>query len=557
MKKILLSLILLCITKLGFATAIMQLESSKVQAGDTVRLILTLDGAESESVPDLTPLQKNFSIVGTERSMNYTVINGQAQSTGQWLILLVPKKTGVLTIPSIQVGQEKTAPTTLEVTEEALETQQTDSTQPVDVKLIGEVSEVNPYVNQQVIYTVKLYNSRRLINVEYQPPQVEDGLLIPLGSGRRYQTAENGRLYGIDEQQYAIFPQKSGPIKITPPTFSAVIYDAVPKHIKERAKAITLNVRPVPTQYVGKTWLPAKQVNLTENYDNNTLSFQQGSTLVRTVTLEATAVPAQLLPALDFGNSPDFSIYPEKPLERNSFKQSNIVGTTTVKVTYLLNKAGQITIPTLQLVWFNTSTGMEEVTTLPARTLEVIAAPNVQASPKTPQTITTTTQQQPAPLSSLTMKQEKKNEIAPPMAKSSTQMAWWIALVFALAWLLTLVLWFWQRRANRDSSYDMKHILKRLEEACLHNDASSARDALMRWAHKQWPESNLLNLSDVENKVDDLALKEQIKELAQALYYKSSKSVWQGDLLWGAIISFKRSKNAMSKDNSLPPLHKL
>lgn len=217
MKKILLSLLLVCVVKVGFTAATMQLESAKVQAGDTVRLFLTLDGTEANSVPDLSPLQKDFTIVGTERSMNYTVINGRAQSMGQWLILLVPKKAGIITVPGIQVGQEKTAPVTLEVSEEeSSQTQPLNSSQAQDVKLLAEVSDEYPFINQQVIYNVRLYNSRHLVNADYQPPQVEDALLIPLESGRRYQTAENGRLYTVEEQRYAIF-RKSGPLKLLLP----------------------------------------------------------------------------------------------------------------------------------------------------------------------------------------------------------------------------------------------------------------------------------------------------------------------------------------------------
>lgn len=78
-----------------------------------------MDGDEADSVPDLTPLQEDFNIDGTERSMNYTVINGQAHSLSQWIILVTPKKTGVVEIPALQVGSEKTQPATIEVSQES------------------------------------------------------------------------------------------------------------------------------------------------------------------------------------------------------------------------------------------------------------------------------------------------------------------------------------------------------------------------------------------------------------------------------------------------------
>ncbi|WED43044.1 BatD family protein [Legionella cardiaca] len=548
MKKILLSLFLLGCYGLGFATVTMQLESSQVQADETFRLILTLEGEEIDSVPDLSPLQKDFTIVGTERSMNYTLVNGRASSVSQWLVLLTPKKTGTLTIPAIQVGQTKTNPANVEVTDEAPDSKQVDTEKQQDVMLTTEISEKNPYINQQVIYTVKLYSSRRMVNTDYQPPQVENALLIPLGAGRRYQTAEKGRIYVVDEQQYAIFPQKSGSLKIIPPTFRAVIYDVVPRHVNERGNSMLIQVRPIPP-HLNKNWLPAKQVTLSETYDNNNLSLQQGSTIVRTVTLRARGVPAQLLPPLDFGNSTEFSIYPEKPSERNVFKEPDLVGSTTVKVTYLFNKAGQITIPALNLTWFNTTTAREETISLPEHTVQVIASATApQAAVKSPPAQFTVSPKEETILPTKT----KENA----SVKTTTNPAWWVAGVFALAWLLTLGLWFWQR-STRNSKQTSKQILRRLKEACLQNNASMARDTLLQWAQNLWPQANILNLIDVEHRVDDEALKEQIKKLSQALYNNNGQK-WQGEALWNRILAFRQNKKMTpGQAQSLPPMHKL
>lgn len=60
-------------------------------------------------------------------------------------------------------------------------------------------------MNQQAILTVKLLTSRRLIDVDYQPPKLQDGILIPIGSGNQYQTMINGTLYAVEEQKYVFF----------------------------------------------------------------------------------------------------------------------------------------------------------------------------------------------------------------------------------------------------------------------------------------------------------------------------------------------------------------
>ncbi len=73
--------------------------------------------------------------------------------------------------------------------------------------------------------------------------------------------------------------------------------------------------------------------------------MKEGSTLIRTFTLQAAGIPAQLLPSLQFNSKAQFSSYPEKPELRNMTRQQDVVGRADIKVTYLLNKSGQITIP--------------------------------------------------------------------------------------------------------------------------------------------------------------------------------------------------------------------
>ncbi|WP_028389450.1 BatD family protein [Legionella fairfieldensis] len=562
MKRIL-SVLLICFSSVALAKVSIQLEASQVQLGETFNLTLILDGSNTDAVPDLTPLQNDFTIVGTERSMNYSIVNGQARSVSEWTIFLTAKREGMLVIPSLQIGQEKTVPASIEVTQQApattkLPTQQPAAQQQQDVILQAEASTITPYINQQVIYTVKLYNSRRLIDASYQPPAVDDALLVPFGNGRSYQIMQNGRMYAVEEQQYALFPQKSGHLKIKPPIFNALIYDRVPRRISVQAQPTILQVQSVPAQYKGRDWLPAKQVTLSEHYDKSITSLAEGSTLVRTVVLQAVAVPAQLLPVPDFGNSNEFSIYPEKPVESNTFRQQDLVGTITIKVTYLLNKSGKITIPALSVPWFNTMTGREETSTLPELTINVIAGANSASKQNTAtDTVSASRSQFDSAPNSQQKKENERNKTRSLPATSENTIAWWVAGGFALAWLLTLVAWFRCRPVNNTSS--RKQLLKQLQDACLTNNASRARDVLLKWARMQWPEATVLNLQDLYKLLPESELKHQINELSQALYHNTSNhETWRGEALWRCIVQFKK-KSSGKKDrmNPLPPIHRL
>ncbi len=549
MRRYLVIVILMCWHLVAMAAISTEVSRTSVQLGEMFRLVFTLDGPQTGSIPDLTPLQENFTIVGTERSTAYNITNGQTHSVNQWIVLLTPKKTGMLFIPSIQIGQHQTTATSIDVKDVATVTLDDEGSAPQqEVMLKTELSQGSVFVNQQLIYTVKLYNSQRLLDAEFIPPSIEDALLIPLGDGARSQIMQNGHGYTVEEQKYAIFPQKSGDLKIVSPTFNAVILDSIPRQINVHAKASSLKVKPIPSSYKGEHWLPARQVALTEIYDDSTLTMKQGSTLVRTITLQAAGIPAELLPPLVFPKSSEYNIYPEKPAVHNTANQQVVIGRADVKVTYLLNKDGRITIPALQVPWFNTDTGSEEMVTLPARTIEVKM---VAGAPR---------QDTPALSSSI----KKTQPVLPerPIATVLPRLklfgsSWWIVIGIGLALMVPFVVWWFLKRLFV-KGHGVRAVLKALRRACVENNPGQAQEALLRWARLQWPTIELLNLQQVAKVARDTLLKKQLSLLSQALYSQERNTAWRGGDLWRSVTVYRRTKPAKSYKNSgLPPINPL
>lgn len=547
MKQWILSLIFILWASIAQAQINAQLSATEVGLGQTFRFILTQDESQNPGLPNLTPLQKDFVILGTERSVSYTIINGQARSLSQWSILLEPKRTGKLSIPAIQIDGQSSKALSINVVDSPSTSkpakpsaQQKDET---PVRLITEVNNKEPYVNQEIIYTVKLITSQRLLDAEYQGPQVEDALIVPLGNAKRYQKIANNRAYSIEEQRYAIFPQKSGSLKIQSPVFQALVYDVVPQRVRAKDKTMDLNIKPMPSDFKGRYWLPAKEVSLTQEYDNPGLTFNQGDTLVRTISINSVGAPAQLLPKLQFKSSDQFKTYPEKPRERNVFRNQQLVGTATIKVTYLFSQAGEVTLPELQLPWFNTTTGQQEVAKLPPQTFKIKAASNASPSTSNNQNLTTKTPANHEPLTP---------ETNSPLFSTP----WVFAGIFALAWLLTILLWLGQNKKKNGHYKAKREAYTALQQACQDNNPSKARDALLAWARLKWPEAQLLNLAELGKFIRNRQLKNQISKLSQTLYGKDKNPRWQGKDLWACILSLKKMKQSKpTKANVLPPIN--
>lgn len=524
-----------------YATITAQTHPTTIQLGDTFRLTLTIDGPTSGSAPQLIPLQHDFEIDSTEHRVSTTIINGQMQTLNQWAILLTPKKSGTLQIPPIQVGGEQSNAVTIEVTSNASHTSSTQSetkisSTPARVQLQTEISEKAPYVNQQITYTVKLVHQDQLLDAAYQPPNLEEALIVPLGDSEQYQVTEHDQTYTVEEQRYAIFPQKIGKQSLTSPSFQALIYNGMPERIRVKNKPIALNVKPSPKKLTAKQWLPAKNITLTEQYDETNATLKVGTTLVRTIRIEGHAIPAELLPTLAAKPQESYGVYPEKPISKNSIHNQDIVGIKTMQITYLLNQPGTITLPAYTLTWFNTTKGMEETSTLPARTVTVQGK----------KSLTEPTQSSKAQ----THHQEKQFN----HNKKSSRMPWIIVMFLSILWIVTILGFFiYKKRPHLRRKKTC--VLNNVKHACIANNPIEARAALIAWAQQQWPNITFLNLDDVKAQLHNEALSQALSTLAEALYGKTTSSTWQGDVLWQCIKAYRPTREKQQKNTHLPPIN--
>ena len=547
-----------------WAKVTVEVDSPQVTQGQPFRLIITND-SYSQSIPDITPLQQDFIISGSEQSTSVTAINNKIQSETRWIIYLETNKIGKLVIPSLNIGGQLTkeipitvspatangntspTPPTFSPRKKTKSIPQSPSDISEDVMLTAEVDLKKPYLNQQVLYTMRLLNSRRLVDVEFVPPTVKDALMFPLGDSNRYEISEQGKRYAVEEQRYAVFPLKSGAITITPPKFSALIYDGFPQRIRPEAPTITLNVKPVPAKTSIADWLPAINVEMEEEYDKQTGRLFVGDTLTREITIKALGITSELLPEYSFSAPSGVNVYSEKPERKNYLQNNEVLGTATFKLTYLFNEPGSVTLPAFQVQWFNTKTGKMESVQLPERRINIIGKPGgapVKASPPSPEVI--------KDLNAIAEKYlvKKKPSVFTPWFVITS-----VLIILALLLISGILYWFWQRKTSTllPTRNELEQSLKK---ACLKNDAHKARDYFIQWAQTRWPHAHPLNLSDVGKLTADKVLMTQVSRLSKAIY-EPKQVTWSGQEFWQAFDNYRRKKgNSKNGSNSpLPPIN--
>jgi hypothetical protein len=534
------------LSSMSLAQVTMKVDNTKMSLNDTLTLTLISDNPKIPGHPNISVLEKDFTILSTEHRLNYNFINGVAQSSNEWVYLLFPKHTGIIRIPPLSVGQEAApTPLTIEITTAQTQSQPQNNQNvaidtPDDVFIKTNAATSAVYVNAQILYTVKIFNRRHLLDVEYTPPEAPNSLILPLDQTKHYQTTVGNNIYTVEELQYAIFPNQSGTLTIQPPQLKALMYDLIPEHIKIQGQTLQVTVKPAPAHLA--SFLPARNLSITEQFDPQNIQLNQGDTLTRTITLSAAGLPASLLPPLNFSGK-EYAAYPSPPQLKNNQSEQGIIGESTIRVTYLFDKAGPITLPALEIKWFNTKTRQPETTQLPARNLTIIPNKTIAHSVSS----------------------------HPPSSPTSATAISPVSIWMISTLLLALILFFMlikrfvsfphkqvegiSKNENLPSLQQTKSLLK---QACMRQDAKTAARQLLHWANLTWPNQSFLHLKQVEEYCDDEALAVEIDRLIQTLYRQAETHHWEGKRLWKAFetyIKIAKSARRRTKKQALPGLN--
>jgi BatD DUF11 like domain len=538
-------------------------DRNPVGVNESFQLIFTADSTPDDD-PDFKPLENDFEILNQAQSSNFSMINGAFSKSVKWTLTLMPKQAGKLIIPSIAFGRDATQ--ALSITVNDSPDLSIQDARGEDLFLQVEAAPKTPYVQSQVIYTLRLYRKVNITQARLSDPELEDAVIEKIGEDRNYNTQYAGENYVVTERQYAIFPQQSGVVTIAPVELTAEVlvnsrsrfngfFNRQTTRTKRViSKPITLDVKPEPAEFTGQHWLPAKELILKEEWSGDIQQMRPGEPLTRTLIVLAKGTTVGQLPDLNSIKAPiaspsggELKSYPDQPMLKEQQKEDGIIALREEKIALIPSASGHYKLPEIKIPWWKTETQKMEIARIPGTTLTAVAPAagekEIEKRPVTPLAIEGT-----APA------QDQEHKIQPIQ-----QNVWfWIAIIAVCGWFATII-YFLRKRipeqpGNIDNKTDMrlKNSIKALKQACRNNDAAAAKDALIQWGREQWHESGLkhiaLHCSD--------ELKTEILALNRILYGTNSND-WHGDRLLKAFKDFKMDNNADKTDTTgLQPLYK-
>ena len=111
-------IVLLALLPAGARAAfVASVDRQVIDENDVVVLELRRDAQVFVGSPDLSALDDDFEVLGTQRASQFTILGGRTRSVTTWTVTLQPKRRGTLVIPSIEYDGERTDPITITVTQ--------------------------------------------------------------------------------------------------------------------------------------------------------------------------------------------------------------------------------------------------------------------------------------------------------------------------------------------------------------------------------------------------------------------------------------------------------
>ncbi|WP_415889869.1 BatD family protein [Neptuniibacter sp. SY11_33] len=560
---------LLLFSQLVMAAISSEIDRNRIEQGESFRLILKITANEANQV-DLEPLHKDFQILGRSHQSSTTFQNGSLKSTTKLVLTLFPKRAGQLTIPALELEGEKSKEHSIEV----VEVKQPSA---VDggVEFLSTLSDKTPIVQQPIIYQSSLVLGRKIYDAGIQEPQVTEGkaLIEALGEQRQYEQELNGRRMLVIEQAWLITPQQSGTLKIQGARLSGQVPDGRPdpfrgfntravRRIFVPAEDYEVEVQQIPAEFTGEHWLSAKEINLSSDFDRAIDNWKQGEPVTRTLTLEAAGVKKEQLPELVLPEVLGLKQYATKPQIEQYYVDGELTLSLKLEVTVIPERGGKITLPEIQLPWWNTKAKQQEAASIPAINIDVEADTTALATnppPQVQQSLSTTPQtQEPQAVENSPVDNINSQQVVVNESKISP----WLTLVVGIligVILSTAAFLLWRRHRPRQviqeepKSVDSVPSFKKLKAACLANNVQEARAELIIWARHQYVGCNHLN--DLSNSVSP-EFKREIEFLNRSCFASDNCS-WDGQGLLKQVEAANNSENSpVAQKSGLEPLFK-
>nr|WP_319492810.1 BatD family protein [uncultured Desulfobacter sp.] len=378
-------------TALAF-TATAQVDQTRITPQDVVSLQVIVDGGEADvDTSAISGFQVNPA--GTQSSRSY--INGTWSHKVIYQYMLVPLKTGVLTIAPITCVRDGESVLTKEIKILVQKPSAQTSDDKGDFFAEATLSSSRIVPGQQAVYTIKLCAAKRIKGASFDTPSFKGLTAKQLTDWSKYTRTINGQAFMVNEAKYLVQADAPGQFTIDPAVFVAQVpmqrarqrdpfnsmfndsffrdsfFDTTPaKPVRVVSNPVDLTVTALPEYHGDQSFSGlVGNFSIASALDKTTVKTGESATL--TVTIKGTGnIMDAALPALNLDMA-KFKVYEDTPAQDVQVTEQGFTGHKVFKQALVASVPGKAVVPAIHLIFFDTDTNTYKTVTTAPLSLDV------------------------------------------------------------------------------------------------------------------------------------------------------------------------------------------
>ncbi len=361
-----------------------------VSLNESFALTISVEGVRNVPTPNLDALEEHFSVRSAGSSTNMSMVNGRITQSKSFTYMLLPRELGTFTVgpARVEVGGAEYLSNTFDVTvveggaqaarteTDVREGSQTSSGR--DVFATATVDKSSAYVDEQITLSFKYYRrSEPFRQPEYQPPDLTGFWVEDLDAREEYIEIVEGKRYRVTELKTALFGTGSGPATVGPATLVYygqgdvfTFFSRAGERQTLQTDPVDVDIKPLPGEGRPAGFKGAVgRFDLSSSIDETSVAV--GDPVTLTVTVRGTG-NIRTVPTPDLSGVTEFRVYESGSSTEVTRKSGVVGGVKRYEFVLVPLTEGEKTIPAVELVCFDPSTGRYESTGSPARTIRAL-----------------------------------------------------------------------------------------------------------------------------------------------------------------------------------------
>jgi hypothetical protein len=341
------------------SVVLLTVNRTTLSVGETLLAQVIVKGPQQ--VPDLKLLKvDDFDVAPAGRSSRVNIINGVVNAETIFSYHLRPRKPGkffigpaVTTINGVSLQSDQVE---INVQVGNPNPQGAQKEEARSFYITVDVDNLRPYLDEQIVYTFRLFNRAALAKAEMKLPDFSGFLKEPLGEQKAYNEVIHGVQWHVAEIRWALFPLLTGEMTIpsaqlvadvivrNPPFGNRIEKTTLP------SRSISLLVSRPPADGTPRGYKKlVGHITLTGSISKQRVKSGESTTLLLTVEGDANIRDLQIeLPEMT-----DFKVYDDKPVFTIRSEANQVIGKKVFKKALVPLNGGEVEIPKIAVAYFD------------------------------------------------------------------------------------------------------------------------------------------------------------------------------------------------------------